>query len=96
MRTRITVVYSVSRTKNRLPDPAYPHIVELRVTGNYDRACNNVDLDEFLKKIRSDKVFVPVGRCIPQTIVETVNTRAAWSSWRHRIANVSIHQYMAG
>ena len=68
-------------------DLAYLHAIEPHVTGG---EADNMDSNDFLRKIWGDKAFIATGGYNPQTVMETVNTKGGLIAFgRHYIANVS-------
>ena len=87
-----TFSYFVSQAKERFPDLAYLHAIEPRVAGGEDREpeADDMDSNDFLRKIWGDKAFIATGGYTPQTAVETVNAEGGLIAFgRHYIANVS-------
>ena len=85
-----TFAYFVSQAKERFPDLAYLHVVEPLVAGTDDREADDLDSNEFLRKIWGDKVFIGTGGYTPQSAAETVGKLGGLVAFgRHYIANVS-------
>ena len=85
-----TFSYFVSQAKERFPKLAYLHVIEPRVNGADDCDPDDMDSNDFLRKIWGDKVFISAGGYNPQNAVETANTKGGLIAFgRHYIANVS-------